>query len=142
MAIEKKVNTRFTAKDGITKRFGIMDRAAARFGRTADKSFRKANRGASRFRDVTKGVVAGLGITRGIGLISRGIGVITTNFIAFDKAALGATVRFKDIGPQAANFNEQLKLIRKSARDAGATTEFTAAQAGEALDFLNERVPN
>ncbi len=136
MAINKKVNTRFTAKDGITKRFGIMERAAARFGRSADKSFRRANKGASRFRSITGGIVAGLGITRGFSLIGQGLRSVTTGFIAFDKAALGATVRFKDIGPEAANFNDRLKEIRSSARAAGAATEFTAAQSAEALDFL------
>lgn len=136
MAIQRIVNSRFTVNDKITKRFGIMERAAARFGRGAEKSFRRASKSASSFGAVTKGVVAGIGITRGLGLLSRGVGTVVDGFIAFDKAALGATVRFKDIGPEAANFNDQLKLIRASARDAGATTEFTAAQAGAALDFL------
>lgn len=136
MAIKKIVESKFTAKDGVTKRFSLMDRAAARFGRNTDRSFKRASRSASRFSSVTKGIVAGLGISRGIGLLTQGIGAVTTGFIAFDKAALGATVRFKDIGPEAADFNDQLKLIRKSARDMGATTEFTAAQSAEALDFL------
>lgn len=134
--IERIVNTRFQATDKITKRFGIMERAAARFGLKTERSFRRASRAGSRFRDVTKGVIAGLTVTRGIGLITRGLFSITESFIAFDKAVLGATVRFKDIGPEAANFNEKLKEIRASARFAGKTTEFTAAQAGEALDFL------
>jgi TP901 family phage tail tape measure protein len=113
-----------------------MERAAARFGRNTEKSFKRANRAASRFSSTTKGVVAGLGISRGLGLISQGVGSVVRQFIAFDKAALGATVRFKDIGPKAANFNEKLKEIEKAARDAGATTEFTAAQGAEAMDFL------
>lgn len=136
MAIQRIVNTRFSVNDKITKRFGIMERAAARFGRGAEKSFRRASKSAKGFGSITKGVVAGIGISRGLGLLSRGIGTVVAGFIAFDKAALGATVRFKDIGPEAANFNEQLKLIRASAREAGATTEFTAAQAADALDFL------
>lgn len=136
MAVKKKVETEFTSKGNLEKKFGLLDRAAARFGRSADKSFRRANRGASRFASTTKGVVAGLGISRGLALLSQGIGTVTSGFIAFDKAALGATVRFKDIGPEAADFNDQLKTIKKSARDMGATTEFTAAQAAEGLDFL------
>lgn len=136
MAIERIVNSRFTANDKITKRFGIMASAAARFGLRATKSFRTASLSANRFKSVTKGVVAGIGISKGIGLLQSGLANVTRGFIDFEKAARGATVRFKDIGPDAANFNEQMKLIRKSARDAGATTEFTAAQAASALDFL------
>lgn len=136
MANSFKVNAQFTAKGNFDKKFSLWERAAARFGKNAEKSFRKAGRSASRFGDVTKGVVAGLGISRGLSLLSQGVGSVVTQFIAFDKAALGATVRFKDIGPEAANFNEKLKEIEKSARDMGAVTEFTAAQNAEALDFL------
>lgn len=134
--INKIVQASFTAKDRITKRFGIMARAAARFGSKAEKSFRRASRGASRFGSITSGILKAQVITRGFNLLSQGIGSVVTQFIAFDKAALGATVRFTDIGPKAANFNQKLKEIEASARNAGATTQFTAAQAAEALNFM------
>ena len=136
MANSFKVDARFTAKGNFDKKFTLWERAAARFGKNAEKSFRRASRSATSFGSITKGVVAGLGISRGLNLLSQGVGSVVTQFIAFDKAALGATVRFKDIGPRAADFNEQLKKIEKSARDAGATTQFTAAQAAEGLDFF------
>lgn len=136
MAADFSVSTRFGAKDKVTKTFRDMGRAAARFGKTADKSFRRASKSASTFRSVTKGILAAAGISRGIGLLTQGVRSITEQFIAFDKAALGATVRFTDIGPKAADFDEQLKKIEESARNAGATTQFTAAQAAEALNFL------
>lgn len=136
MAINNVVNTKFGVNDKITKRFGIMARAAAKFGIGTEKSFKRASRSAGRFGDVTKGVVAGLGITRGISALTSGISEVTTGFIAFEKAARGATVRFKDIGPTAEDFNAQMVKVRNSARAAGATTEFTAAQAAESLDFL------
>ena len=136
MAIERIVNSKFTANDKITKRFSIMEKAAARFGRGADKAFRRASRSASKFKGITTGILKAVAITRGLGLLQRGLSNVTTGFIEFEKAARGATVRFKDIGPDAANFDQQMKLIRQSAREAGATTEFTAAQAAKALDFL------
>lgn len=136
MGIDFEVKGTFTAKGNFDKKFTLWERAAARFGKNAEKSFRRASKSATSFGSVTKGVVAGLGISRGLNLLSQGVGSVVTQFIAFDKAALGATVRFKDIGPEAANFNEQLKLIEKSARDMGAVTEFTAAQSAAALDFL------
>lgn len=136
MAIERIVNSKFTANDKITKRFSIMEKAAARFGRGADKAFRRASRSATKFKGITTGILKAATITKGLGLLQRGLSNVTTGFIEFEKAARGATVRFKDIGPDAANFDQQMKLIRKSAREAGATTEFTAAQAAKALDFL------
>jgi tape measure domain-containing protein len=89
--IDKKVNTRFTAKDGITKRFGLMDRAAARFGRTSDRSFRKANRGASRFRDITKGILAANLIERGFRAATRGLASFITEASKIEDAVAGFT---------------------------------------------------
>ena len=127
---------RFGAKDKITKTFRDMGRAAARFGKTAEKSFRRASKSASTFRSVTKGILAAGAISRGFGLLTRGLRSVTEQFIEFDQATIGAAARFKDIGPDAENFEEQLKKIRDRAREAGATTEFTAAQSAEALNFL------
>jgi TP901 family phage tail tape measure protein len=136
MAQKKIVRTEFNAQGNIKKKFTLWERAAARFSRRADKSFKRVSRNALNFQNIMKGGLGFIGLSSGINLVSQGIGSLTTQFIAFDKSALGATVRFKDIGPEAADFNEQLKKIQKSARDAGATTEFTAAQAADSLDFL------
>lgn len=130
------VFTSFRAKDKISKSFRDMDRGAARFGRTASRSFRDATASASRFRDVTKGILAAGAVSRSLNLLGRGLRSVTEQFIDFDKATIGAAARFKDIGPDAVDFERQLKKIRDRAREAGATTEFTAAQSAEALNFL------
>jgi TP901 family phage tail tape measure protein len=130
------VSTSFRAKDKISKSFRDMDRGAARFGRTAKRSFRDASRSASRFRDITKGILAAGVVQRGVGLLTQGLRSLTEQFIDFDQATIGAAARFKDIGPDAVDFERQLKKIRDRAREAGATTEFTAAQSAAALDFL------
>ena len=130
------VSTAFRAKDKITKAFRDMNKGAARFGRTSKKAFRDATKSASRFRSVMGGILAAGAVSRGLALVSRGIGSVTRQFIEFDQATIGAAARFKDIGPEAANFEQQLKKIRDRAREAGATTEFTAAQSAEALNFL------
>lgn len=131
------VDTAFNAKDRVSKAFAKMDKRADKFGRTADKAFKKASRSGSRFGDITKGILTAGLVTKGFALLSRGIGSVTQQFIEFDQATIGAASRFKDIGPDAANFEQQLGLIRDRAREAGAATEFTAAQSAEALDFLS-----
>jgi TP901 family phage tail tape measure protein len=129
-------SVRFGAKDKITKSFRDMARAAARFGKAAEKSFRRASKSANTFRSVTKSILAAGAITKGLSLVTQGLRSVTSQFIDFDQATIGATARFKDIGPDAADFEDQLKKIRDRAREAGATTEFTAAQSAEALNFL------
>ena len=130
------VSTAFKAKDKISKSFRDMDKNASRFGRTASRSFRDASKSASRFRDVTKGILAAGVVTRGLSALTQGMRALTTQFIDFDQATIGAAARFKDIGPDAIDFEQQLKKIRDRAREAGATTEFTAAQSAKALNFL------
>jgi len=136
MAEFTEARTRFTTKDKITPSFRDMDRGAKRFGKSASKSFRDATASASRFRDVTKGILAAGAISRGLRVLGQGLRSVTEQFIDFDKATIGAAARFKDIGPDAVDFEQQLKRIRDRAREAGATTEFTAAQSAEALNFL------
>ena len=130
------VATTFFGKDKVSQVFKGMGKNADKFGQDATRSFRRASRSASRFGDVTKGILTAGIINKAIGGLSRGVRSVTQQFIEFDDAIVGATARFKDIGPDAANFNEQLKILKDRARDAGATTEFTAAQAASALNFL------
>ncbi len=92
MAIDKKVNTRFTAnKSTVEKRFGLMARASARFGRSADKSFKKANRGASRFSDITKGILAANLIERGFRVLKDGVVSFVTEASKIEDATAGFT---------------------------------------------------
>lgn len=130
------VSNKFTAKEGVSKAFGKMEKGAGRFGRKATKSFRQASRSASRFQDITKSLLAVGAVNRAIGALTSGVRSITEQFIQFDDAIVGATVRFKDIGPDAADFTQQLEKLKKTAREAGSTTEFTSAQAAKGLDFL------
>ena len=136
MAPNMSVWTTFRGKDKISKNFRDMDKGASRFGRTAKKSFRDATAAASRFRSVTKGILAAGAVTRGLSAVTSGLGELTRQFIDFDQATIGAASRFKDIGPEAADFEQQLKKVRDRAREAGQSTEFTAARAAAALDFL------
>ncbi len=130
------VSTAFTAQDKFSKQFMRMEKSAGKFGRTATSSFGKASRAGIGLKSVMGGILAAGAVQRGIGLMNQGMGSVVRQFVEFDDAIMAAGARFTDIGPNAKNFQGQLEAIKKSARDAGATTEFTAAQAAGALDFL------
>jgi TP901 family phage tail tape measure protein len=130
------VSTAFTANNKVGRVFDAMGRDADKFGGKASAAFNKAGRSGSRFGDIVKGVLAAGVIQRGFGMLAAGLRNVTGQFVEFDDAVIGAAARFKDIGPDAANFDDQLNLIKRSARDAGAATKFTAAQAAAGLDFL------
>lgn len=130
------VSTLFDGKNNISKMFDAMYKSAYKFGDGADKSFKKATKSASTFSTVTKSILAAGAVQKGLSLLQTGVMSVTSEFIQFDDAIVGAGARFSDIDNNAKDFESQLKDIRKAAREAGATTEFTAAQSAKALDFL------
>jgi len=130
------VPTVFKGEDKLSKVFSKITKGATTFGDKSSKAFNRAARSANRFQTITKSILAAGAVQRGVGLLTQGISGLTREFIDFDQAVIGATARFKDIGPDAVDFEKQLLKIKLAARDAGQTTQFTAAQAGKALDFL------
>lgn len=136
MALSFSVFNKFKAIDGVTAPIRKMTKNVGRFGRKTVKSFRDADRRAKGFSRTLKTLFAGAVIVGGIALLSQGIRSVTSQFIEFDDSIIAAGARFKDIGPDVDDFTERIKGIKAAARDAGATTEFTAAQSAQALDFL------
>ena len=130
------VSTRFTGRDLISKTFARMGKNADRFGNKSSKAFKKANRSASRFKDVTKGILAAGAIQKVLGGLQRGVSAVTTEFIGFDGAIVSAAAKFKDINLATAEGQKSLLELKKAARDTGAATQFSAGQAASGLDFL------
>ena len=130
------VSTRFTGKDLISKTFARMGKNADRFGNKSSKAFKKANRSASRFRDITKGILAAGAIQKVLGGLQRGVSAVTTEFISFDGAIISAAAKFKDVNLATAEGQKRLLELKKAARETGAATQFSAGQAASGLDFL------
>lgn len=137
MSLKFAVVTEFkgSSKDQV-KAVNKMTVSVKHFGDQSEKSFRKASRSAKGFAKITKGILAANVIQKGVGALTEGLKEVGTQFVSFDDAITAAAVRFKDIGPEAQDFEERLQRIRKAARDAGADTVFTATQSSKALDFL------
>lgn len=130
------VSTAFTAQDRVTKAFGSMGRGADKFGKKSTKAFRQASKGASQFQSITKGILSAGAISRGLGALTRGLGTVTREFIGFDQAVISASAKFKGLNLATAAGQEKLLLLKKTAREVGAATQFSAGQAAEGLDFL------
>lgn len=130
------VSTAFTARDkSIVSSFTRMSKGANRFGDDASRAFRQASRQGSKFQSITKGILGATAISRGIGLLSRGISSITQEFIQFDDSIVSAAAKFKDLDLSTKEGRASLEELRKAARQAGADTVFSAGQAAAALEF-------
>ena len=130
------VSTRFTGKDLISKTFTRMGKNADRFGVKSSKAFKQANRSASRFRDITKGILAASVIQKVLGGLKQGLSAVTTEFIDFDGAVISAAAKFKDINLATAEGQKRLLELKKTARETGSATQFSAGQAAAGLDFM------
>lgn len=130
------VSTKFTALDRVTKAFGRMSKGADRFGDRTDRAFRKASRSGSRFGDIVKGVLTANIISRGFGLLARGLREVTTQFISLDDAIVSAAAKFSDINLRTDEGRKRMNALRDAARAVGGATQFTATEAGQGLDFL------
>ena len=130
------VSTKFSGRDLISKTFARMGKNADRFGNKSSKAFKKANRSASRFRDITKGILAAGAISKVLAGLKQGVSAVTTEFIDFDGAIISAAAKFKDINLATAEGQKRMLELKKAARETGAATQFSAGQAASGLDFL------
>lgn len=131
-----RVKTKFEAKDDVSSVARRIESNVRKMNRDMSRGFKESTRTALKFGGVLKANLLSAGISKGMGLLSQGVGEVATQFISFDDAITAAAVRFKDIGPDSADFALNLKEIKTAAREAGATTVFTAEQSAKALDFL------
>ena len=130
------VSTAFNSSGNILNNIGAMDKGVKRFGDNATKSFRKASRGASSFGNIVKGILAADVLKAGFRGLSNGIRATTTEFINYDQAIVSASAKFKGLDTTTAAGQKTLDNLKNTARELGATTEFSATQAAGGLDFL------
>lgn len=130
------VSTKFLSKDEVTRAIKRMDRQAGKFGKNASAAFKNASRQGSRFGGIVKGILTAGIISRGIGLLARGLREVTTEFISFDDAIKASTARFNDLKVNTKAGQQAILELEKTARRVGARTEFTATQAAQGLEFL------
>jgi len=131
-----KVKTRFTADEDVSSIARRIDENVRRMNQNMKRGFRESSKSALGFKEITKSILTASVIQKGFGALAGGVSNVASEFVSFDDAITAAAVRFKDIGPEASNFKEQLDILKKSARDAGATTVKSATQSAQALDFL------
>jgi len=130
------VSTVFKAKDGVSAVFGKMGKQAGFFGDNADKAFRKASRSGSRFGDIVKGILVTDVIRGGLRALRDGLRAVTTEFIDYDAAIVSASAKFKGLNLNTQEGIKTLEALKQTARDVGASTEFSATQAASGLEFL------
>ena len=130
------VSTGFTAQDRISSAFKKMGRFSSIFETKATKSFKNVGRAGARTGNIIKGILGADILRTGFRLLTQGLRTATTEFISFDQAVTSASSKFKGLNLTTAEGQRTLEALKTTAREVGATTQFTAGQAAEGLNFL------
>ena len=130
------VNTAFNASGDILKKLTNMTAGVDKFGRRSSSSFNRASRSASNFKSTMAGVLAAGAINKSLSLTQQGLTAITNQFVEYDQAIVSSSAKFKDLILGTEEGTKKLTDLKNVARELGATTEFSATQAAQGLDFL------
>lgn len=130
------VSTAFNSSGNILKNITGMDKGVKRFGDSATKSFRKASRGGTQFSSIVKGILSADLVRSGITGLKAGISSAAAEFVNYDQAITSASAKFKGLNTTTVEGQKTLESLMGTARELGATTEFSATQAAQGLDFL------
>lgn len=131
MAGRFSVEAVFKAVDRVTAPVKKMQNRVGKFTRGMSRNFHKLNRVVGKFANgIKKGaIIAGAAIA-GIGVAMRNIIMVGAEF---GRAIGAAAAKFPD---KIKRGTKEFKALEEAARRVGATTEFTATQAAQGLNFL------
>jgi len=133
MASKFTLESLLTMTDRIT---GPMRKATSNvvgFSRKMTRSFERVNSVIDRTTRKMKKFAKTAAIA-GVAVLALGVGTVAREYVKFDDAIYGATARFKDAQVEGANVTQIMDNLRKSARQTGADTQFSAAEAAQGLD--------
>ncbi len=122
------VTTGFKGADKLSPVYDKMGKSSDRFGIRASRAFNKVNAAQTALIAKTK-MYAGMGLGIAAGLITR-------EFVRFDHAITAASAKFPGLTDGSEKSRKTLEQLKVTAREVGATTENSAAEAAQGLDFL------
>ena len=131
MAGRFKVEAIFKAVDHVTAPVKRMQGRLGKFVRSANRGFHKLNRNVQKFGQGLRQAAAGA--TVALGAMSLAMGSIISKGANFGRAIGSAASKFPE-GIERGS--EAFKALERTAREVGATTEFTATEAAQGLNFL------
>lgn len=131
MAKRFKVDVEFKGTDKVSGAMSKMQRSVSRFGSKSGRVIDKMDR---KVRQLSKGFnkLALVGAA-GFALLSAGALDVVKTGIQFEQSLVNAAAKFPG---QIRQGTKAFQMLEDAAKKTGRTTEFTASQSAEALNFL------
>jgi TP901 family phage tail tape measure protein len=120
------VSTKFNGVDKVTPVFRKMAFSADKFSKKAKSSI----------GSIAGGTLIASGVSRGLGLVTQGVGSLARGFVEFDDAIVSAGAKFKDVNLATEEGRKKMDELRKSAKLAGQETVFSTSESAKGLEFL------
>jgi len=133
MAVNFAVSAVFKGVDRMSKVFGKMSKNGSNAFNRMGGALERFNRKTAKFQKFAAKAAGFIGIAGGALMVKNAIGGAITKGVEFEKTMVGASVKFVDGAKRGTKAFDDLK---EAALKVGATTEFTAIQAAQGLDFL------
>ena len=133
MSTKFSVSTIFKGVDRISKVFSKISRNGSKAFGKIGASMERLNRKTSKFQSIGGKAAAFVGIASGAYMAKQAIESTIQKGLEFEQTLINASVKFVDGAKKGTKAFENLK---KTVVNIGATTEFTATQAAQGLDFL------
>jgi TP901 family phage tail tape measure protein len=127
------VKTKFVAVDKMSSVFKAMGARSKAFGDKTTAAFGKATKSASVFRGALGALGVGAVFSRMSRAISGGLREVSQQWVDFDSQVTQAAAKFPE---RIRRGTLAFKQLGDTAREVGATTQFTAAEAAGGLQFL------
>lgn len=131
MAGRFSVEAVFKAVDRVTRPVSRMQNRVGKFTRGMNRNFHKLNRNVDKFSAGMRR--AGFAIVASLALTSAAMADVIMTGADFEQTMVSAAAKFPG---EIRKGSDAFALLEDAARKAGATTEFTASQAADGLNFL------
>lgn len=125
------IGTKFTAKDGVSGPVRRMGGNVSKFSTASKRQIDSVSRSMDRL-----GRIAKKGALILSGALMLATGAIAREFVQYDAAITSASAKFGGLNLATAEGQAKLESLKKTAREVGATTKFSATEAAQGLDFL------
>lgn len=122
--------------DGVSPSFKAMTANTNRLETAMSRTFKRGNRDMRSMINTAKGFVLGSGIVGGLNNIRSSIGGLVQEWGQFDNASRFAASKFEEVTTGVMTFNDALEQTKKTSREVGGSTMFTAGQVAVAMDNL------
>jgi len=132
MSVALSISTKFKAIDSMSSVMTKMSKTTSMFGQRATATFDRVSRAGRKLNKTFSGLggqVAGLA---GGFAVASAVQAGATAFVSFDKSITAASAKFGIFDKESDSF----KAISEKAKEIGATTQFSAGEAAEGLNFL------